>query len=161
MLLFTNLYERLVFTSDIVHERNALMDSLSVRIRISPWQLLYRRMKKVLLDENMADKVLKEQFVCAEKSSGPIETCEHETSCMFVEEMEKGVPIAEIFNLLSGFVETVATAGKRCVRVAKDVAEEVADFAKCVTVLSSALQVVLMCASFTETGMEIKRVKVE
>ena len=96
-----------------------------------------------------------------EKSSGPVETCEHETSRMFVAEMEGGVPIAAVLNLLSEFVETVAISVERCVRVAKDVAEEVADFAKCVTVLSSALQVVLMCASLTETGMEIKRVKVE
>ena len=33
--------------------------------------------------------------------------------------------------------ETVATVVKRCAPVAKDVAEEVADFAKCVPVVSS------------------------
>ena len=75
--------------------------------------------------------------------------------------MEEGGPIAEVLNLLSGFVETVATVVKRCVPVAKNVAEEVADFAKCVAVESSVLQVVLICASFAEVGMEIKRAKVE
>ena len=58
-------------------------------------------------------------------------------------------------------VDTVATTVKRGKQVAKDVAEEFADFAKCVTVLSSALQVALICASLTETRMEVKRVKVE
>ena len=45
MRLFTNHYVRLVNTSDTVGKRNALMDAL--RIRISPWQLLYRSMKEV------------------------------------------------------------------------------------------------------------------
>ena len=50
---------------------------------------------------------------------------------------------------------------RRCVPVAKDFAEEVADFAKCIPIVSSALQVVVMCASKAETGMQMKRVKVE
>ena len=45
--------------------------------------------------------------------------------------------------------------------VAKDFAEEVADFAKFVPVVNSALQVVMMCASKAEMGMQVKRVKVE
>ena len=45
--------------------------------------------------------------------------------------------------------------------VAKDVAKGVTYFAKCVPVVSSALQVVVMCASSAETGMEIRHVKVE
>ena len=45
--------------------------------------------------------------------------------------------------------------------VAKDFAEEVADFARCVPVVNSALQVVVMCASKAETGTQMKRVKVK
>ena len=48
--LFTNHYVRLVITSDTVNVSNALM--YAVRIWISPWQLLYSRVKAVLLDEN-------------------------------------------------------------------------------------------------------------
>ena len=59
----------------------------AVRIRISPWQLLYRRMKEVLLNEMLTNKVLKALFVCAQKSSGPVENCDHETSCTFDEVM--------------------------------------------------------------------------
>ena len=73
------------------------MDAL--RVRISPWQLLYRRIKEGLLDEKMCDKQLKALFVCAENSSGLVENFEHETSCTFVQEMEEGVPIAEGLNL--------------------------------------------------------------
>ena len=79
----------------------------------------------------MSDKALKALFVCAEKSSGLVENCEHGTSCTFVEQMEEGAPIAEVLNLLSGVVETVATAVKWRAQVAKDVAEEVGDLAKC------------------------------
>ena len=50
---------------------------------------------------------------------------------------------------------------KRCVPVAKDFAEEVTDFAKCVPVINSASEVVVMCASKAETGMQMKRMKVE
>ena len=75
------------------------MDAL--RIRISPWQLLYERMKDVLLDEKVFDKALKAIFVRAEKSSGPVENSEHDTSCTFVEEMEEGAPLADVLNLFS------------------------------------------------------------
>ena len=52
---------------------------------------------------------------------------------------------------------------KRCLPVAKYFAEEVVDFAKCVPVVNSALQVVVMCASLAEMEMEMemKRAKVE
>ena len=69
-------------------------------------------MKEVLLDEKVSDKALKALFVCAEKSSGPIENREHETSCTLVEEIEERAPTAEGLNLLTGFVETVATGVK-------------------------------------------------
>ena len=45
--------------------------------------------------------------------------------------------------------------------VGKNFAEEVTDFAKCLTIGSLALQVVVVCASPAETGMEIKGAKVE
>ena len=93
------------------------------------------RMKEVFLDEKLSDKSLKARFVSAEKSSGPVEICEHETSCTFAEEIEEGVSIAQGLCLLSGFVETVASVEKNCVTVAPNVAY----FAKCTTVLSSAL----------------------
>ena len=76
-------------------------------------------------------------------------------------EMEEGVPIAEGLNLYSGFVKTFVIGGKRCVPVAKDFPKEVADFAKCVPAVNSALQVLVMCASKAETGNLVKRVKVE
>ena len=60
--LFTNHYVRLVITSDTVDERNALMDA--IRIRTSPCQLVYRRMKEVLLYQKLSDKVLKTLSVC-------------------------------------------------------------------------------------------------
>ena len=149
MRLFTNDYVRLFVTFNTVDESNAVMDA--ARIRISPCQLqlqllLYRRMKEVLMDEKVSGKALKALFVCAEKNSGPVENCELETSYTFVEEIEEGVPIADDMNLLCGFVETVASVMKRCMPVAKDVAKEIADIAKCVPVVSSVLQVVVMCA---------------
>ena len=109
----------------------------------------------------MTDKALKALFVCAEESFGPVESCEHRTSCTSVEEMGQGAPIVEGLNLLSGFVETVDTVVITCLPVATDFAEEVVDFAKCVPVVNSALQVVVMCAWLAETGMEIKCAKVE
>lgn len=44
---------------------------------------------------------------------------------------------------------------------AKEVAEEVTDFAKCVSVVGSAVEVVVMFATLTEMGTEMKRDKVE
>ena len=88
---------RLVITSETGNESNELMDS--GRIRISPWLLLYRRMKEVLLGEKLSGKLQKALIVRAEKSSGPIEDFEHKSSCTFEQEMEKRVPIAEGLNL--------------------------------------------------------------
>ena len=93
--------------------------------------------------------------------SGPVENQEHETSCTFVEEMEEGAPIAEVLNLLSGFAESISIFVRRFVPVAKYYAEEIADYAKCVSVVTSALQVVAMCDSKAETRMEMKHMKVE
>ena len=100
------------------------------------------------MNVKLSDKAPKTLFVCAEKSSRPVENCELETLCTFVEEMKEGAPIANDMNLLCGFVETVASVMKRCVTVGKDVAEEIANIAKCVPVVSSALQVVVTCASY-------------
>ena len=105
--------------------------------------------------------MLKALFGCAEKSCGPDENCEDVTSYTFVEETEEGASIAEGLNLLSGFVETVATVVKMCLPVAKDFPEEVVDFAKCVPVVNPALQVVVMWASLAEMGMEMKCARVE
>ena len=80
---------------------------------------------------------------------------------MFLEEMEEGASIAEVLNLLSGIVETSGIFVRRSVPVSEDSAEEIVDQAKCVTVVSSALQEVAMNASKAETRMEMKRVKVE
>ena len=74
--------------------------------------------------------------------------------------MEEGAPIAEVVNLFSGFVQTVSIFVRRCVPVAKDYAEEIADYAKCVTIVCSALQEVAMCVSKAETKIEMKSVKV-
>ena len=41
---------------------NPLMDA--VRFRISPWQLMYRRIKEIFLDEKLSKKVLKVPLVC-------------------------------------------------------------------------------------------------
>ena len=74
MRLFMNHCVRLAVTSNTLDESNAVMDA--VRIRISPCQqqlLLYRRMKEVLMDEKLSDKVLKALFVCAEKNFRPVE----------------------------------------------------------------------------------------
>ena len=91
--LFMNLFVRLVIISDTGNESNALMDA--VRIRIWQWQLLDRGVKEVLLSEKLSDKLQKALIVRTEKRSGPIEDCEHETSCTFVQEMEERVLIAD------------------------------------------------------------------
>ena len=156
---FMNRCVRLVIITETLGTRNALMDA--VRIRISPWQLLYKRMKEVLIYGKLSDQALNGLFAYVEKSKRPVENYEHETSCTFAEAVEEAAPIAEGLNVLSGFVETVATVVKKSVPIAKDVAEEVADLAKCVTVVSSALQVVVICASLAEMGMEMKRAKGE
>ena len=67
----------------------------TARIWISPWHLFYKRMKEVLLGEKLFRKLQKALIVHAEKSSGSIEDCKHETSSKFFQEMEEGVPIAK------------------------------------------------------------------
>ena len=73
--------------------------------------------------------------------------------------MEEGALIAEGLNLLSEFVETIGIFVRRCVPLAKDYANEIADYAKCVTFVSSDLQVVT-CVSKAETRMEMMHVNV-
>ena len=63
MRLCSNHYVRLVIAPDSVDEMNPQMDA--VRIRISPWQLVYKRTKEIFLDENLSNKVLKVLLVCA------------------------------------------------------------------------------------------------
>ena len=130
------------------------MDAL--RIRMPPWQSLYKRRKEVLLDIKLSEKALKELFICVENSNGVVEDPEHEKPSTVVETMEEAAPIAEGLDLLCGFVDKVVTVVKKSVPVAKVVAEEVADFVKCITDISSALQVVVMCATLAEMGMEMK-----
>ena len=64
-------------------------------------------------------------------------------------------------NLLCKFVETVDSVIKRCVPVAKDVAKEIAEFAKCVPGVSSGLQVMVMCALYLYSTGESSRVIVK
>ena len=111
---------QLVIATETVETRNALMGA--VRIRISPWQLLYTRIKKVLLDEKMCDQALNALLPCA-KRMRPVENHVYKNSCTLVEAVEDGAPIAKGLNVLSGFVETVAIVAKRCVAIARDVVE--------------------------------------
>ena len=62
---------KLDFTFDTADEINAIMEQ--VRIRVSPWQLLYRRMKEAKGDGKLSDKMLKDLFGCAENSTGTAE----------------------------------------------------------------------------------------
>ena len=150
---------RLVLVCDSAEKMNTLMEA--VRILIAPWQLLHKRMKEVLLDPELSAKALKALSICAGEKPGAAEHHDRLEHCIFVDTMEKGAAIAEGVNFLCGYVETVATVVKKSVPVAKDVAEEVADFAKCVSIVGSAVQVVVMCATLAEMGMEMKRGKVE
>lgn len=59
--------------------------------------------------------------------------------------------------MLSGFVETVATVVKKTNPLVQDTAKEIADFAKCITIVSSAFQDVSLCAKLADMGMEMKR----
>ena len=104
---------QLFITTETVETRNALM--CAVRIRISPWQLLHTRMKEVLLDE-VCDQTLNALLACA-KRRRPVENHEYKNSCAIVEAVEEGAPIAKGLNVLSGFVETVATVVKRACRL--------------------------------------------
>ena len=63
MRLCTNHYVRLVIASDTVDEMNALMDA--IRIRISPRQLVYIRIKEIFLDEKLSNELRKVLLVCA------------------------------------------------------------------------------------------------
>ena len=156
---FMNHCVQLIIITETVETRNTLMDA--VRTRISPWQLLHKRTKEVLIDGKYSDQTLNGLFACKDKSRRPVENRPHESSCAFVEGVKKIVPIAIAVKVLSGFVETVGTVVKKNVPIVEDVVEEVADFAECVTVVSSALQLVVVCASLVETGMEMKRAESE
>lgn len=61
----------------------------------------------------------------------------------------------EAINVLSGFIETVATVVKKTAPVVQDTTE-VADFAKCVAIVSSTFQVIALCAKLADM-MEMKR----
>ena len=106
---------QLIIITETVETKNTLMDAM--RTRISPLQLLHKRMKEVLIDEKFSDQALNGLFAFVEKSRRPVENRDHESSCTFVEGVEKSGPIPNAVKVLSRFVETVATAVKKNVPI--------------------------------------------
>lgn len=56
-------------------------------------------------------------------------------------------------NVLSGFIKTVATVVKKAAPLVQDASVEVADFAKCVTIVSSTFQGVALSAMLADIEM--------
>ena len=93
-------------------------------------------MKEVLIAGNMSNQTLNGLFACVDKGRIPVENRELESSCTFVEGVKKSGP-ANVVKVLPGFEGNIGIVVKKNVSIVKDVAKEVVDFAKCVTVVSS------------------------
>ena len=149
--------------SDIIFEtadeRNAIMEQ--VRIRVSPWQLLYRRMKEAIRNGKLSEKVLKDMFGSAENSLGTAEDHASAKSFPLVDALEKG---EKRVNVLTGFLQAAATIVKNslendeaAVNQAAEIAQDVNEYVKGVTIVSSVVQILVITTKLAELYTETKR----
>ena len=108
-------------------------------------------MKEALHDSKLSDRVLKDLFNCVEKGTVAVEDHAHQKyspSSDVLEEGEKGV------NVLTGFVQAVSTIVKKMVDdsapVVSKVAQDVNEYAKCVTFVSSIVQVIVITSNWSK-----------
>lgn len=152
---FSN-YVELVVVAHTTEERDGWMNV--VRIRICPWQALYHRFKNGLLDKNLARAVL-----CSLTGDSNVKHDvdeEHgppKSSSTIVEKIQQVKLLPETVDKLSGLAQTVATVVKTSAPAVKDTAQAVADVFKCVTIVSSLFQAVVLCATLVEMGCEMQR----
>ena len=144
---------------DTADERNAIMEQ--VRIRVAPWELLYRRMKEAMRDGKLSGKVLKDLFGCAENSTGTAEDHASAKSFPFVDVLEEG---GKGLNALTGFLQAAATIVKKSAENSAaalsqgvQVVQDVTEYVKCVTIVSSVVQTLVIATKLAELYTEMKR----
>ena len=141
-------------------EKNAIIEQ--VRIRMSPWQLLYRRMKEAIRDGKLSWKMLKDMFGRAKNS--PVTAEDHASAKSFplvdaLEEGGKGV------NVPTEFLQAAATIVKKslennevAVTQAAEIAQDVNEYVKGVTIVSSVEQILVIATKLAELLLVKNRV---
>lgn len=127
----------LIVTADSVDQRNSWVEA--VRVRVSPWQLLFSRFKNEL-EVSLADEVLREIFTMSEKESVHADRGHVDRA-----------------NIIADFIRNIAKSAKANVPFVKEGSEATADVTRCVYVVMSAFTSAVICTSLVETFMEIKR----
>lgn len=147
---------QVIVAADSENIRNIWMNT--VRNQISLWQLLHHRMKQVLLTSTLSENTLQSMFMSS-KNCPQTDNMDNdpETPINTADFAEQGIAAVEGIYVLSGFIQAVATVAKKSAPLIQDTAQDVADVAKCITIGSSAFQVVAFCAKLADKGMEVKR----
>lgn len=146
----------LVVVANTVEERDALMNA--VRIRICPWQVLYRRFKDELLDKTLSQEVL-----CAITGASKVKQNDGKdrtprlSPTEIVGQIEHARKLPETVDKLPGLAQKAATVVKTSAPALKDTAQALADVSKFVTIVSSTFQAVVLCTTLVEMAMKMKR----
>ena len=143
---------------DGADERKAIMEQ--VRLRISPRLLLYSPMKEAMRDSELSGEVLKDLFGCAEESNENAQDHASKKSFPPADAFEKG---AKVVNVLIAFTQAAASIVKKStekrsalsqnLKVVKDVNE----YVKCVPIVSSVVQILIIATELAEMHTEMKR----
>lgn len=146
----------LIVRASRTEERDVWMNA--VRFRICSWRILYSRFKSELLDKSLSPEVLR-SIAGVRKGVKRVDDAriESQSPSEAVDKVERWKILPEAVEKLSGFADTVATVVKTSATAVKDTAEVIADVCKCVTIESSAFQVVVLCATLVETGIDMNR----
>ena len=114
---------------DIIFEtadkKNATIEQ--VRIRMSPWQLLYRRLKEAIRVGKLSEKMFKDLFGRAKNSPVTAEDDASVKSFPLVDELEEG---GKGVNVLTEFLQAAATIMKKSLENSEVAVTQAAEIAQ-------------------------------
>ena len=168
----------LVVVTQDENVRDAMVDAL--RIRISPWKLLYLSLKNEVLGSDVIQDVLRSLFTSTEVmlTSGD-KAASSQSPSGFADYIRKVGVAPDVVDKFSGFIQTVLTFVKTCSPVSKesvekmcasiaegsgekiagavDVVQKASDIAKCVTIVGSVFQAAVVVMTLVDLGFEMNR----
>ena len=152
--LFSSNVQLVVVASSIV-QRDLWLNA--VRVRICPWQALYYQFKRQLSNRSLSLEAF--GLVAQESEGKKLHIHDRQLPSEIVGRFQEVLLLPEAVNNLSAFVGNVATVAKTSSTATsfKENFEAVANVAKCVTIVGSAFQVAILCATLVDMGIEMKR----
>lgn len=160
------LWKRKMFTTNarpvnlaIVTDNECMRDSwfAMYRYRITPWKLLTRQIKEELCDSRLTVVDLNDLLICKEPNNAGSNSIDHDRATG----NEDSAATLDGVGVVSNFVETVAVLAQTCAPAVKETAELVGNLAKCVSIVSSAFQVISLCLAVADMDIEASLERLE